>query len=58
MFLNAVINFVVVAFAMFLVVKAMNAARRTPPPEPAAPPPPSHEEVLLTEIRDLLKRSV
>jgi large conductance mechanosensitive channel len=58
MFLNAVINFVVVAFAMFLVVKAMNAARRTPPPAPAAPPPPSHEEVLLTEIRDLLKRSV
>jgi large conductance mechanosensitive channel len=53
-FINFVINFIVIAFAMFLVVKAMNAARR---PAPAAPPPaPSREEVLLGEIRDLLKR--
>jgi large conductance mechanosensitive channel len=52
---NLTINFVIVAFALFLVVKAMNAARRT---EAAAPPPapPSKEEMLLAEIRDLLQR--
>ena len=53
-FINFVINFVVIAFAMFLVVKAMNAARR--PALAAAPNAPSREEALLTEIRDLLKR--
>jgi large conductance mechanosensitive channel len=53
---NLVVNFVIIAFALFVVVKAMNAARRAPAPAPAAPPPPSGEEVLLTEIRDILKR--
>ena len=56
LFINFVINFVVIAFAMFLVVKAMNAARRPAPATAAAPPPPSREETLLAEIRDLLKR--
>jgi len=54
-FINTVIEFVIVAFAVFLLVKAINAARRqqaAAPPPPAAPPP---EEVLLTEIRDLLR---
>jgi large conductance mechanosensitive channel len=52
-FLNALIQFVIVAFAIFLVVKAVNAARR---PEPApAPAGPSDEVKLLTEIRDLLR---
>ena len=40
-------------FALFLVIRAMNAARK---PQAAAPPAPSKEEVLLTEIRDLLAR--
>jgi len=52
-FINAVVNFVIVAFALFLVVKAMNAARA---PQPAAPAGPTKEEQLLTEIRDLLAR--
>lgn len=54
-FVNAIINFAVVAFAVFMVVKAVNAARRAPSPAPAAPAPPTPSERLLTEIRDLLK---
>jgi large conductance mechanosensitive channel len=54
MFLNLVVNFVIVAFALFVVVKAMNAVRRGR--EAAAPAPaPAREEVLLTEIRDILR---
>lgn len=52
-FINAVVNFVIVAFALFMVVKAMNATRRQ---AEEAPPAPSNETVLLTEIRDLLAR--
>lgn len=55
-FINLVINFIIVAFAMFMVVKAMNAARRPAPAVADAPPPPTREETLLAEIRDLLKR--
>jgi large conductance mechanosensitive channel len=51
-FINTIINFVFVAFSMFVLVKGMNAARRTTPPPPAEPPP---QERLLAEIRDLLK---
>jgi large conductance mechanosensitive channel len=51
-FINAIISFVIVAFAVFMVVKAVNAARRQPP---AAPPAPTPTEALLAEIRDLLK---
>ncbi|MGE0668171.1 MAG: large conductance mechanosensitive channel protein MscL [Sphingomonadales bacterium] len=57
-FVNTVINFLIVAWAIFLLVKGINRMRRkeeAAPAEPAAPPPPSKEEVLLTEIRDLLK---
>jgi large conductance mechanosensitive channel len=56
-FINAVINFFIVAFAVFLVVKAVNAARRQTPPTPveAAPTP---QEKLLMEIRDLMKARV
>ena len=53
LFLNLILNFAIVAFALFMVVKAMNAARRQ---KDVAPPPPTKEEVLLTEIRDLLQR--
>jgi large conductance mechanosensitive channel len=52
LFLNAVINFLIVAWAIFLLVRAINRLRRQ---EAAAPAPPPAQEVLLTEIRDLLK---
>ena len=56
-FVNTVIDFLIVAFAIFLVVKGMNAAKRKEEEAPKPPPEPSKEEVLLTEIRDaLLKR--
>ena len=56
-FLNTVIDFVIIAFAIFLVVKGMNSLKKEEEaaPEPEAPPAPSAEEVLLTEIRDALK---
>ena len=53
-FLGAVINFIIVAFIMFMVVKAMNATKKAE--AEAAPAPPPAQEVLLTEIRDLLKK--
>ena len=54
-FLNAVINFLIVAFAMFMVVKAVNRLRRKQEAAPAPPPGPTPDQKLLTEIRDLLK---
>ena len=57
LFVNAVINFFIIAFALFMVVKGVNAARRerAASPAPTAPPAPTTEERLLTEIRDLLR---
>ena len=52
LFITALVNFVIVAFVLFMVVKAVNRFRRQ---EEAAPAVPTKEEVLLTEIRDLLK---
>ncbi|MGE3841460.1 MAG: large conductance mechanosensitive channel protein MscL [Vicinamibacterales bacterium] len=57
LFVTTVINFLLVAFAVFLVIKAINTMRRQQPAAPAAPAAPPPQEVLLTEIRDLLKRS-
>ena len=54
MLINTILNFVIVAFALFLVIKAMNSMRK--PAAAAGPPEPSKEEVLLTQIRDLLAR--
>ncbi|WP_457652798.1 large conductance mechanosensitive channel protein MscL [Rhodocaloribacter sp.] len=56
-FINVIIAFLIVAFVLFLVVKAMNRMKREEEaaPAPAAPPEPSAEEKLLAEIRDLLK---
>jgi large conductance mechanosensitive channel len=55
LFINAVINFLIIAFCIFLIIKAMNKAMPKPPPPP--PPGPTKEQQLLTEIRDaLLKR--
>jgi large conductance mechanosensitive channel len=55
-FINTMIDFTIVAFCIFMLVKGINSLKRKPAPEPAAePPPPSAEERLLTEIRDLLR---
>ena len=54
-FLNTLIQFIIVAFCIFLIVKAINAMKRKEEVAPAAPAPPSKEEVLLTQIRDILK---
>lgn len=58
-FLQTVIDFILVAFPIFLIIKAVNKAKKTAPPAPPAPPAPaapSSTDTLLTEIRDLLKR--
>lgn len=57
-FISVTIEFVIVAFVMFLVIKGMNAAKKKEAEAPAspAPPEPSNEEKLLAEIRDLLKK--
>ncbi|MBW7847398.1 MAG: large-conductance mechanosensitive channel protein MscL [Bacteroidales bacterium] len=57
-FINTVIDFLIIAFAIFMMIKAMNNLKKKeeePAPAPAAPEP-SAEEKLLTEIRDLLKK--
>ncbi len=54
-FINTLINFLIVAFAIFLLIKAVNTVRRKEAAKPANPPAPTTEEKLLTEIRDLLK---
>ena len=54
-FLSAVINFLIVAFILFLVIKGITLSRKQKAAEPAAPPAPSNEEKLLMEIRDALK---
>ena len=55
LFINSIINFIIVAFVVFLFVKALNKFRKKQEDEPPAPPEPTTEERLLTEIRDLLK---
>lgn len=55
-FIQALVDFTIIAFAMFIAIKAINKLKRTEEAAPTSPPKPSNEEVLLTEIRDLLKR--
>jgi large conductance mechanosensitive channel len=59
LFINAILSFLIVAFAVFMIVRSFNRMRaqleREKEKAPAAPPAPPREEVLLTEIRDLLK---
>ncbi|MCS6916125.1 MAG: large-conductance mechanosensitive channel protein MscL [Chitinophagales bacterium] len=55
-FISVAIEFLLIAWVMFIVVKAINAIRRKQEAEPAAPPEPSAQEKLLMEIRDLLKK--
>ncbi|MBK8947007.1 MAG: large-conductance mechanosensitive channel protein MscL [Ignavibacteriae bacterium] len=54
-FINTIVEFLIIAFAIFMVVKAMNSLKKKEEAVPAAPPAPTKEETLLTEIRDLLK---
>ncbi|MDA0707260.1 MAG: large-conductance mechanosensitive channel protein MscL [Proteobacteria bacterium] len=57
LFIQTVVDFLIIAFAIFLVVKAMNTVKKKDEEAPATPPAPSKEEVLLTEIRDALRSS-
>ena len=54
-FIQNVVDFIIIAFCIFLMVKGIMKLKKKKEEEPAAPPAPSKEEVLLTEIRDLLK---
>ena len=54
--INTIVNFVIVAFALFLLIKTVNVTRKQQAAAPPPPPVPSKEEVLLAEIRDLLAR--
>jgi large conductance mechanosensitive channel len=55
-FLSATINFVIIAFVLFLIIKGMNAAKKKEEAAPAAPAGPSSTDKLLMEIRDSLKK--
>lgn len=55
-FIQTVIDFLIVAFAVFMGIKAMNTLKKKEEEAPAEDPKPSNEEVLLSEIRDLLKK--
>ena len=55
-FLTVTLNFLIIAFVLFLVVKGMNRLKKQEAAAPAEPPPPPRQEVLLEEIRDLLKK--
>lgn len=54
--INNIIDFLIVAFVLFLLIKQVNKLKKAPAPAPAAPPPPSAEQKLLVEIRDLLAK--
>ena len=55
-FVQNVVDFVIIAFTIFMVIKGINSMKKKEEAAPAAPPEPSKEEQLLTEIRDLLKK--
>lgn len=55
-FISTVIDFIIIAFAIFMVIKGMNSMKKKEEEKPAAPPKPSEDVALLTEIRDLLKK--
>ena len=57
MFLSSTINFVLIALVLFIIIKGINATKRVEEAVPAVPPAPSNEEILLGEIRDLLKKN-
>ena len=55
-FIQTVLDFTIVAFAIFMAIKLMNRLKRKKEAAPGVPPAPTKEEILLTEIRDLLKQ--
>lgn len=57
MFIQSIVDFIVIAFVIFMLIRAINNAKKKEEAAPAAPPAPSNEEVLLGEIRDLLKHN-
>jgi large conductance mechanosensitive channel len=56
-FLTLTLNFLIIAFVLFIVIRAINTLKRHEEAAPAAPPKPTREVELLTEIRDLLKKA-
>ena len=54
-FIQTTLDFLIIAFSIFMMVKALNSFKKKEAEAPAAPPAPTKEEILLTEIRDLLK---
>ncbi|ERM84598.1 large conductance mechanosensitive channel protein MscL [Rhodonellum psychrophilum GCM71 = DSM 17998] len=56
-FIQNVVDFTIIAFVIFLVIKAINSTKKKPVEAPVAPPAPTKSELLLTEIRDLLKKT-
>ena len=57
MFIQNVVDFIIIALAIFIVIRLMNSLKRKQEAAPATPPAPTKEETLLTEIRDLLKEN-
>lgn len=55
-FIQSVVDFLIIAFAIFMAIKGMNALKKKEEAAPAPPPAPSNEEVLLADIRDLLRQ--
>lgn len=55
-FIQVLVDFIIIAFAIFMLIKVLNKAKKKEVEAPAAPPAPSNEELLLGEIRDLLKK--
>jgi len=55
-FIQVVIDFLIVAWAIFMIVKGINAMKKKEEAAPAAPPAPTKDQALLTEIRDLLRK--
>lgn len=55
-FIQTLVDFIIIAFAIFMVIKTMNSLKKKKEAAPPAPPKQSAEEILLTEIRDLLKK--
>ena len=56
MFIGSIIDFIIVAFVIFLMAKGMNSMKKKEEPAPSVPPAPTKDQTLLTEIRDLLRK--
>ena len=56
LFINSIVSFLIVAWALFMIIKGMNRMKREQAAAPPAPPEPSRSEKLLAEIRDLLRK--